>query len=1145
MSINLLTRLYIGAELADFNEAFNLMFSIGDVRNLGFGNCNKSYTLNLPLTKTNKRLIKYINQPDVKSEPSATARLYIGEMLVISGPLIITEINDYYVKAIINSDDWIDGLKDKKLTDLDLSAYDHVYNDANVLANWAASYPEYRYPMINWGALTSGENGANATWHFNDFTPWFSIATLMTEILKPYTISSTWLASAFVKDLYISTKETIAEEAFISNKGLQVAVQSNSDNYSGGNYPGGFNVYISMDVLFKTATLDEGSNWTSNYKYVVPVTGTYRFQTSIKTVNTANGNADLTIMDEILRIYINKNVTTNLATYDAGTYSGTELIDGITNVVDSGYVKLTAGDYITINILERVVGTVNSGTQAVAVYVDDTSTLKNLWSSVNRYDGSGMVISFEERMPDMSQVDFLSLLRDIFNLRFWMDKMKRTIYIEPWDQFLSSTVVDLTPYIDFESMKTELVSSNYNKTTVLRWVNDDSDKSYAEYLKLYADAPGRKDIVLSSLEAMPGFDYRDNKFSGIITGPDSAIAQFTTLLPRIYEELPVSPYTTFNRKIGYNTRIAQWKGLTVGLSWNFNGATKTTYPKIENIDFSDIYINYLMKFFHYIDKGKILTVRMKINPLFIQQFYTVISTAADEGFRPTYKITQNGSDNYYFLQKLTTDGQSAELELILGGIGTVTNPGLVYYVSASGNNTNDGLTQSTPWQTIDYASAHATTPGCIVALKKGDTFTTTGGFAIYHGGTSGNIIVWDGALWGSGANAIIQLSGNTAYAMMNIYACKYVTFWNITIDGNSKNMYDGICVGGYDGASPGSVQNNEQHITVLNCLVENCGDANPAHWTCGIHVSPIHTAMDYIIVQGNTITRSNNHGIAWYSGVGGYSYATTNSYCGSNTITKSGTGGVDPADNIHLSHNVQGLIIESNNITQGVEGSSNGISLDGMTDGYCPSGVIIRYNDVRLVNKSCIWVAQGGAVTLDCYYNKFYTSAISGSAGIYLDGTGGADYTGANMKFCNNTICVDSGNAYNDGTNMATSVCTFRNNLLSGIGAGQYANALINIQSNNTSTTHSNNVLYRTDATNCVHITYNNGGTYIYRNNTISGWEATAKVTDPLLTDRTGFIWTLQAGSPAINAGVDVGLTVDYLGNLITGNPDIGCLEKQ
>ena len=37
----------------------------------------------------------------------------------------------------------------------------------------------------------------------------------------------------------------------------------------------------------------------------------------------------------------------------------------------------------------------------------------------------------------------------------------------------------------------------------------------------------------------------------------------------------------------------------------------------------------------------------------------------------------------------------------------------------------------------------------------------------------------------------------------------------------------------------------------------------------------------------------------------------------------------------------------------------------------------------------------------------------------------------------------------------------------------------------------------------------------------------------------------LQSGSPAINAGIDVGLTTDYLGNPIIGLPDIGAFEYQ
>jgi hypothetical protein len=49
---------------------------------------------------------------------------------------------------------------------------------------------------------------------------------------------------------------------------------------------------------------------------------------------------------------------------------------------------------------------------------------------------------------------------------------------------------------------------------------------------------------------------------------------------------------------------------------------------------------------------------------------------------------------------------------------------------------------------------------------------------------------------------------------------------------------------------------------------------------------------------------------------------------------------------------------------------------------------------------------------------------------------------------------------------------------------------------------------------------------------------------DPLFVS-AGSDFHLQSGSPAINAGVDVGLTEDYAGNAIVGVPDIGAYEYQ
>ncbi len=48
---------------------------------------------------------------------------------------------------------------------------------------------------------------------------------------------------------------------------------------------------------------------------------------------------------------------------------------------------------------------------------------------------------------------------------------------------------------------------------------------------------------------------------------------------------------------------------------------------------------------------------------------------------------------------------------------------------------------------------------------------------------------------------------------------------------------------------------------------------------------------------------------------------------------------------------------------------------------------------------------------------------------------------------------------------------------------------------------------------------------------------------DPLFTDAENADFTLQSNSPCINAGSDVGLTVDYEGDEIIDNPDIGAYE--
>jgi hypothetical protein len=75
-------------------------------------------------------------------------------------------------------------------------------------------------------------------------------------------------------------------------------------------------------------------------------------------------------------------------------------------------------------------------------------------------------------------------------------------------------------------------------------------------------------------------------------------------------------------------------------------------------------------------------------------------------------------------------------------------------------------------------------------------------------------------------------------------------------------------------------------------------------------------------------------------------------------------------------------------------------------------------------------------------------------------------------------------------------------------------------------------------------------GSYTYNMNwstykATTGQETNSIIADPLFTNPSSHDFTLQANSPAIDAGDDVGLAADYLGNPIYGPPDIGAYEYQ
>jgi len=465
---------------------------------------------------------------------------------------------------------------------------------------------------------------------------------------------------------------------------------------------------------------------------------------------------------------------------------------------------------------------------------------------------------------------------------------------------------------------------------------------------------------------------------------------------------------------------------------------------------------------------------------------------------------------------------------------------IIYYVSTSGSDANDGLSTNTPFASLAKAGAAATHPGDVIALKRGDTWSSGTAVQISHGGSSGAPIVWDGGLWGSGANAVIQSNANRGpmnMAVVNIIGTSYVTFQNITIDGNNTATF-GLVIGGTDNyESYPSRQNAESYITVQDSTIKNCG--NGSDQRIALMVRTWNNDMSNITLQRLVIDGSDDEGVAFYPGKsqdGATPAQISNSYLGYSTITNYGRRNSPQGEGLLINNKTMGLVVEHNTIIQGPygHGPSVAFAANESNTAYYPTGTIVRYNDLRVRDKWAVSIFIGRPITADLYYNKISSATTA------TDSSGGgvviwnADYTGAALRFFNNTIYTTGGMGFY--SQMTAGADTFINNIVYNTGtnlclAADRAGLMI----------HSNNALFRS-AGSAMTVVYESGS---FDRSTLNTWEPTAVAADPAMTNPGAYDFTLTSGSPAIDAGASLGLSPDFAGTSVPQgrSPDIGAYE--
>jgi len=457
-----------------------------------------------------------------------------------------------------------------------------------------------------------------------------------------------------------------------------------------------------------------------------------------------------------------------------------------------------------------------------------------------------------------------------------------------------------------------------------------------------------------------------------------------------------------------------------------------------------------------------------------------------------------------------------------------------YYVDATGgDDSNDGLSPANAWKTMEKARTMMGSyePGDSILFKRGEVWTGADEnlpidqFRITCSGSEEGGYITFGA-YGSGNLPRFE------EIIVNTYATgiKYVKIEYWEVSGSPPGTNNGINV-----QSQGA-----NHIIVQHCKVS--GTSNN-----GI----MFRSTDTFTINNCTIWGTPNSGIVVY---GDPTYHASNGIISNNTITAG-------SDCITLHHDSSGYPIGSNHILE-----------DNVASGCAEQAYdITSGNNITLINNegfgngaSSMTIAHGASnVLVDGFYSHDDNGGISVGTStnvkvirslfynnVYSFQMGHGNTT--NFEAYHNTIVhgPDRGSVVDISNVDNVKGAYFKNNIFTSTEnqSGRYVRFLVNATPESTNSVFENNIWWRPDGG----LTGDNRLWYIDGEGTdgilldFDGWQERfpdERFVDPELVDPQNGNFRLQAGSPAIDTGLDLGLTHDRDGNPITGIPDIGAYE--
>ena len=255
------TEIYIEEQKIDLLQDISTEFTyaIDDVSEFGSRNTSFSKTISIPGTATNNLVFGYIFElnnanftdntlPNVgynfNVTKQANCKIFIDKVQIFKGTLRILEIVidketiEYQCSVFGELGGFINQLGNKRLEDLDFSAYDHTYSVANISSSWDnPGGSGYYYPLIDYGNVSTGVNGVlKKDFQYTTFRPALYVKEYIQKIFADtdYTFDCSFFNSALFNRLIIPHNQTTITA--LNNTSLSATANERSMNLTSSPY---------------------------------------------------------------------------------------------------------------------------------------------------------------------------------------------------------------------------------------------------------------------------------------------------------------------------------------------------------------------------------------------------------------------------------------------------------------------------------------------------------------------------------------------------------------------------------------------------------------------------------------------------------------------------------------------------------------------------------------------------------------------------------------------------------------------------------------------------------------------------------------------------------------------------------------------